>query len=302
MPLNRGKYLKRRNMKKIGYILGRRIRGSIELGLDPTTQRLGEIIAPGARIPGRPEQDILVASATQNYLVGSRRQIDDRVLHYCRAPIEPVFGGAPNAQIGAFTNSSMIYQGDGAQGIVLVGATELDFTTAEPIAAHALIDGWFCGYGERAFYRIRDNDLATGALCHIYLYRAVWNQIGGGATRFYAYPNIYLNTCWPDPGYDAVGGLTGWASVVCVPLINPAVGDFYWGQTWGPIPMINGTWGANVGQTGNEREVHFDWMGRIVYRGGGVALDAHMQRAGYLLFDGREATGGDQLVFLQLAP
>jgi len=60
--------------------------------------------------------------------------------------------------------------------------------------------------------------------------------------------------------------------------------------------------GANVGPTGNEREVHFDWLGRIVYRGGGVALDAHMQRAGYLLFDGREATGGDQLVFLQLAP
>lgn len=296
-------------MKRIGFILGRRIRGDIELGLDSSTGRLGEIIAPGARIAGRPEQDILVATTAQNYVVGSRRYMDDRVFHYCFAPVEAVFGGAPSAQQGCFTASNLIYQGDAAtQLAVLAGVRTFNFAytgglSALGCAAHALAGGWFSGFGQRAMYRIEDNEAWAAGNIRITLSRPLWNGItGDGVTRFYAWPNIYRNCVNPDPGYDNIGGLTGWATVVAVPLINVTPPAYFWGQTWGPMNLLNGTWGANVGQTGNEREVHFDWLGRIVYRGGGVALDAHMQRAGYLLFDGREATGGDQLVFLQLAP
>jgi len=253
-------------------------------------------------------QDILVSSAIQRYEVGTRVAMDDRVFRYCHAPIEAVFGGAPSAQQGCFTASNLIYQGDGAQPVIAVGIQTFNFTYAGGLsalgcAAHALKHGWFSGFGERAMYRIADNEAWVGGThIPITLSRPLWNQIGGGATRFYAWPNIYMNCVNPDPGYDSIGGLTGWATVVAVPLINITPPAYFWGQTWGPMNLLNGTWGANVGQTGNEREVHFDWLGRIVYRGGGVALDAHMQRAGYLLFDGREATGGDQLVFLQLAP
>jgi len=286
-------------------LYARRVKGDLDLGLEPAridsqlNRHWAEILTPGGLLPGGSEQGIHETGPNQNYRSGTRRVVDDREFRYCFAPVEPVLGGAPNAQIGAFTQSNLVYEGDGAQPVVTVGTTEFDYTTAEAIAAHALQEGFFCGYGERAFYRIADNDLAAGGACHIYLKYPIWNQIGGGATRFYCYPNIYQNTVWPDP---ARLNLQGWASVVCVPLVNPAVLDYYWGQTWGPIPLINGTWGNLVGQTVNEREFHFDWDGRIVYRGAGVAMDAHMQRGGYLLMDGREATGGDQMCYLQLTP
>ncbi|GAJ12042.1 unnamed protein product, partial [marine sediment metagenome] len=69
---------------------------------------------------------------------------------------------------------------------------------------------------------------------------------------------------------------------------------YFWGQTWGPLPLINGLWGNLVGDRPNAREFHFDWNGTIVYRPGAEAADAHMQRGGTIL--------SSQLVDLQLAP
>jgi len=72
-------------IKKIGYILGRRIRGDMEMDLDPETGLFGAIIGPGARIAERPSQSYDEASNTQNYRIGSRMMLDDRVFRYAMA-------------------------------------------------------------------------------------------------------------------------------------------------------------------------------------------------------------------------
>jgi len=291
-------------------LYARRAKGDLDLGLEPAlidsqgNRHWSKIDTPGGLLPGGTYQDIHEYSLTQNYRVGTRRVEDSRVFHYCYAPLEPVCGGFPNSQIGAFTNSQLIYVGDGAQPDVAEGATYIDMTlnAGVDVAAHALQEGFFAGFGQRAFYRISDNDAASapGGTVRIYLKRPVWNAFGAsyaGDNTYYAYPNIYQNTVWPDPAWGP--GNFGYATVVCVPIINPVLYSWYWGQTWGPMPLINGLWGYDVGARANEREFHFDWMGRICHRGA-ILVDAHMQRGGYCLYDGR--LGGGQMVFLQLDP
>ncbi|GAI76258.1 unnamed protein product, partial [marine sediment metagenome] len=77
---------------------------------------------------------------------------------------------------------------------------------------------------------------------------------------------------------------------------------YFWGLTWGPFPGPCGIYGNLIGKTAGQRMVHFDGVGELVYRPGSEAADAHLQPAGYLLFNGNALTNGDQFVWLRLAP
>lgn len=311
-------------------LYARRAKGDLDLGLEPAridgagNRRWSEIITPGGLLPGGTEQGILEWSANKNYRIGTRRVVEDRVFHYCYATTvggkdaahaDIAITGNPKAQYGCFHNSNVHYHGNGAaQVLVPAGVTEFDFAYALaptrrgniPVAAHQLQDGIIASYGERACYRIADNDAyvsANGDLgtIHIYLKEAVWQAFGGGGVHTpYIYPNTYAQCVHPDIGisHDGLpyvpGVLQGWGAVVAVPLIEMTRPCYFWGQTWGPMPGLCGIWGNDIGDRPNAREVHFDWYGALVYRPGAEAADAHMQRAGTIITS--------QYFILQLAP
>jgi len=302
-------------------LYGRRIKGDLDLGLEPSRidpggdRRLAEIITPGGLLPGGTEQDILVQTAAQNYRIGTRRVIDDRVFRYCRAFEELT------AQQGAFVDRNNYWQGDGAMPITVVqggvgnlpvGATAILFDNAERIEAHELVDGWIVGVATDATdifcMRIKDNELGVGsdatpgAYCAITLYRGMPHGfVGEGTHRCYVYPNLYRNL-------REVGGAPNLtlAGVMCVPLIKVAAATpYFWGLTWGIFYTLVGL--ANmVGTRVNEREFWFTHDGAIVHRAGNNPADPFFQRGGFILMDGNLAhdtvLNGDQLAMLQLSP
>jgi len=311
-------------------LYGRRIKGDLDLGLEPSRidpggdRRLAEIITPGGLLPGGTEQDILVQTKDPNYRIGTRRVIDDRVLRYCCA------GEELNAQEGAFVGKGNAaaagqnyWEGDGMMPIDAAGvhlatwpalSTTIYFDNKEAIAAHELVDGWIAGFGLDAStifcMRIKDNEASGGSdaapseFCKITLYRGMpVGQDGVGNHRCYVYANLYkglLNT----------GGAVanqGKAGVMCVPLIKVAVATpYFWGLTWGVFYPLVGLHAIDVATRPNEREFWFDWNGTLIHRPANPAGDPWYQRGGFLLMDGSTAhdtvTNGDQLAMLQISP
>ncbi|GAI46443.1 unnamed protein product, partial [marine sediment metagenome] len=169
-------------------LYARRLKGDLDLGLEPSRidpggdRRLAEILTPGGLLPGRTEQDILVASENPNYRIGTRRVMDDRVFRYCYAK------EGLNAQSGAFMSPKLYWEGNGDMGVADPLATEVEFDNkdgvavpAEAIAAHQLAGGWIVGVATDATtiycMRIKDNEASHGAVagdvetCKITLFR-----------------------------------------------------------------------------------------------------------------------------------
>lgn len=258
-------------------------------------------------------QDILEQSAVQNYPIGMRRAVDDRVFRYSHAA-EQLY-----AQSGAFVGKGTAnfagqnyWQGGGAMpigAIIAPGAKQILFDNVESIPAHALRDGWIAGVADDATnifcLRIRDNDVSSGApgttLC--YLYHGMPHGMSGVAShRCYVYPNLYRDLL--NMGGEVANKAL--AAVMCVPLIKvEAATPYFWGLTWGIFYCLIGL--ANmVACRDNEREFWFNQNGGVVHRAGNNAADPHFQRGGYVLMDGNNAhaavTNGDQLAMLQLSP
>lgn len=108
--------------------------------------------------------------------------------------------------------------------------------------------------------------------------------------------SIYSNVKKPDDWHF---------TVVCVPCVYVATnaGEYFWGQTWGPVwltPAATGFGNGSAG-AGHEREVYFHaegslWENYLNYNG-----SYSLQRAGYIL----DYTGSPEdtsLIMLQLAP
>lgn len=283
--------------KRIGYILGRRARGDLELDLDPKTQRLGEIIAPGARIASRPEQDILEESEDQNYVIGSRRYVDDRVFRYCYAKENLDY------RTGVFMEKLLYWEGESE------GAWDADVKTiafdntgvlaATPIPAHALKDGWIVTANQ--CQRIKDNTVEAGGVTSITLYRGLKVALTDTQTM-YVYPNIYANI----RNHGGVNAQAVLGTVVAVALFDVTAKRYFWGLTYGIFYGICGNMASDVALSEGKRVFGFDGFGEMIYRDvahGGVWQDSWFQPGGYVMLDGNGATaGGDQLCMLQLAP
>ncbi|MBA7712492.1 hypothetical protein ES703_121469 [subsurface metagenome] len=304
-------------------LYGRRIKGDLDLGLEPSRidpggeRRLAEIITPGGLIPGGSEQDILEESEKANYRIGTRRVMDDRVFRYCYTK------EVLSAQLGAFMSPKLYWEGNGNMGLAAQFATEVEFDNKdgvavpeEVIAIHQLADGWVAGVALpgpdlTSLYcmKIKDNEASHGAsagdveTCKITLYRKMPLGIFGAGHRSYVYPNIYANVV--AHGGAAYNQCLG--TVVCVPLFKVTAKRYFWGLTWGIFYGICGTWGENVGQTVNKRIFHFDGNGAMVYEIGRPDVDQYFQPGGYIMMNGQATEGGailngDQLCFLHLSP
>jgi len=220
-------------VKTLGYILGRRVRGNIELDVDPLTNRPGEIIAPGNRIAGRPEQDIYVAADVQNYLLGSRRVVDDRVFRYARA------GNNLDSQYGAhigFTQDvgfAVVTADLAAAGTyeleITVGAGDGRLGTGE-IPENELAGGYIIifpdGMGDTMNRRIVSNTAvaAPGGAMTVVVDRPLSVNLT---------PNPHAELI-ASPYLDVLEGNLDRQMIMGMPSVAAMLGQYLWLQTWGP--------------------------------------------------------------------
>jgi len=272
-----------------------------------------QILSGGHMLANGKPQDIMEVSAAQNYDLGTRLVIEDRVYRYAKAAADLA------AHRGAFCDPQLYWEGNGDMPLADEGAKVITFDNkaSEPILAHALKDGWIVGVAlpadSTSIYcmKIKDNKASSGvggaapASCEITLYRGMPHGIVGAGHRSYVYSGLYA-------GLKQKGGAThstNYGAVVCVPprKVAYATKPYFWGMTWGVFYCQCGSWGNQIGATANKRIIGFDGVGAVVYRDGAEATDIYFQDAGYLLMDGANnkwgaITNGDQLAMLTISP
>lgn len=244
-------------------------------------------------------QDIYEASTTQMHRIGQRLPIGDRVFRYCKA------GAAianPYTRQGCINYNKPV-EGDRPATAYAVGATDITMTTiggsnsVSYTTADRLADGyvWFQSDPSQ-LHRIRKNTANSGTTQVITLYDGITTALVATASG----SNTMWTTMWPNIYSDvrqADADAEGYASVVCIPLIEVASGSYFWGQTWGPVFMTAG--GTAPGKTVGYRQVWFHHIDGSAYDVGDRT--AGQQVAGYILAR-TTSSDGDQLVMLQLSP
>lgn len=226
------------------------------------------------------KQGIYEQSATPKYPVGLRLAIGDRVFRYCRA------AEALTTDRGGIGNGDTLHEQNTALAAV---AGDLDLTVVGNFTkdqfAGGYIDIWTAT--RQICLRIKGNDAGDGVNTVLHLSDPLLYDVPL-ATFTDIHANIYNNCV----------AMSNRRSAVCV-IITPNVanGNYFWGQTWGPViatAAVAGGLGLNV----NERAVYFDEDGSIGLPAD-VAGTTNAQYAGFLL----PTTAADDIFFmLQLAP
>lgn len=281
----------------------------------PSLQRDGlvvdQILTAGHMLAGGRLQDIHEQSTVQNYDIGTRLVVDDRVFRYCRA------GGILK---GLFEQRCSNFPREGSTDAVLYRAGTYQITI--PInangvnhAAEIVANYWNDGYiwimqwpqvtsaGE--IYKIRSSAAAVGNFITLTLYRPLIVDVAASTWI----------TAWPNPYSYVVDSNSPRMSVICVPLIYVASGSYFWGQTWGPCFLSSG---QSPGRKDYDRDVYFHPDKSSVGQRGimsGSEIDFTTpneipQRAGFIITntsawtnaDGNPELGGDQFFMLQISP
>ena len=235
-------------------LYGPRLRGDIELGTEPTrieavgsTQKLARIDAPGARIAGQTDQLLTAESATQKFLIGTRRVVDERVFRYAYAG-EALLASWGAQAWNAYSNAANVEDATiGAAGTA--ADTTITCTAVGTVTADMYAGGYALIRWEFSYYRVLANTAATaGNTFTITLDEPLWENIDAAS----------LVTLYKNPWADTrrlVGGATDlWASTVGIPIRDVQSGYYYWAQTWGPC---SGVGVDNFGDLASERGLYF---------------------------------------------
>lgn len=281
----------------------------------PTLKRDGvfvdEVLSGGRMLTGGKLQDIHTQSTVQNYDIGTRLVVDDRVFRYCHA------GGILK---GLFEQRSSNFPREGSTDAVIYAAGTYYVTipmnaNGDNYVAEQVKDYWKDGYiwvmqwpqvtsaGE--LYKIKSSAVAVGGFVTLTLYRPLIADIAASTWI----------TAWPNPYAHVVDTNSARMSVICVPLIYVASGSYFWGQTWGPCFLSSG---QSPGRKDYDRDLYFHPDKSSVGQRGvmpGSEVDFTTpneipQRAGFLITnttawtnaDGNPEQGGDQFFMLQLSP
>lgn len=246
-----------------------------------------DIVSGGATITKFSDASPLVYddSTTQDYPLGTRLAVDERVFRYCRA------GAALNRHDGACNNDSWTLTNEEPNQAAAIGATSIQVVNTAG-TANQYQNGWVAIFTNRLQVRhILRNDASDGTDILLYLDGGLETAIVADTTWVTGYPSIYFDTRQIS---------TAFASVMCVPVCEVASGSYYWGQTWGPC--YGRVIGTVPGVTSVDREIYFGGNGSLYgHIEAEAAAAGGYQRAGHLL-PRTSAGGGDQLYMLQLAP
>jgi len=271
-----------------------RIKGDLDLGLEPTriiTTALGttekdraRIDMPGGRLPGQSSQGIYEESITAKYVVGTKREQDDRTFRYSRATEALI------RNMGALNSAAWPINAATLTG-ALTGATSMSIVDAA-CAAGDYAGGFIVIFtAPMQMRRIIGNDASDGTEAIIYLDGALEDDVAIG-TWTTGYTNIYAALQAPP------AAAPDYVTFIGVPLINATLNHYLWLQTSGPCYGVAD--GTVPGSTANHRDVYFATSGNIEPYGDGAA-GIGGQYAGYLL-PVTAFGAGDQFFMLDLKP
>lgn len=263
-------------------------------------------IIHGGLLEGKSEQDIHKASATQNYVAGTRRVTPEgRVYKY----------GKATAEIGHMGSGlkfwSLLSDGIGYQ------APKKTQTTSEStiwlnsgkgtagVAKDELVGGYIIIHTHTVsndmIRRIIANTLADGDGFVTITVDRPWDYAIATDFGTETYPNPYMNLrqriaagSYPTAG-DRLSSVAG------MPTVRTVVADmFLWIQTWGPCWVTpEGEVGAQVAE--DRRGCFFDYEGKIIKKSAAVLTDDIQQYAGFII-NREDASTGPPLFMLQISP
>ncbi len=257
-------------------------------------------------------QDVHEEHVTQQYDIGTRLVIDDRVFRYCKAKqaLDPLLGARADVMPREGAGDAEAYEVGEFVVTIPMNSNGPDYV------AEQVKDYWKNGYywvqvapAPGFLYRIKSSAVATTV--------GRTTSITGGFVNLTLYESLKVRipastwiTAWVNPYKVCKHEHSGKMSVIAQPLIAVTIDYYFWGQTWGPcFGQLNG---SAMGRTSNDRSVYYTSDGSLQ---AGVtqvetAGSAHKQRAGFIITNteawtnagGSGESGGDQFYMLQLSP
>jgi len=250
-----------------------------------------QLLTAGHKLPTGSIQRIHEQDTVQNYTIGTRLVMDDRVFRYCKAGSalrDLLSGMCAISQTEVYTHAT-------ASPVGSYSVTILDTTVR---AANYYAGGyiWIMRYapgttGIGQLHRIKSSAAGVGVSVALTLEEPLAVECGA-STWITAWPSIYSNIQL---------GILPKASLVCIPLIEVASGSYFWGQTWGPIFV---QCGYSPGSKNYDRELYWKSDHYGVLPGSEVVFTAGSsipQRVGFLLPD-TAVVGTDNFMMLQISP
>lgn len=271
-----------------------------------------QLITAGRQLATGDFQDVHEESATQNYDIGTRMVMDDRVFRYCQAKeaLDALLGGRADV---------MPREGEGDAVAYEVGEYEVTIpmnSNGPDYAAEQVANYWAEGYywiqtspAPGIMYRIKSSAAATttGRI----------TSLTGGYVTATLYESLKVRvpastwqTSWVNPYGVCKHEHNAKMSVICQPLIPITINYYFWGQTWGPC--FGQLYSSAIGRTSGDRMVYYKSDGALC---AGVDVtyttgSAHEQCAGFVITNteawtnagGSGESGGDQFYMLQLSP
>jgi len=249
-----------------------------------------QIFSSGHMKSGGKLQDIHEVSTTQNYDIGTRWAIDDRVFRYCQA------GGALTAMKAGHCGNLPTECNSDANAYAIGDSvfTILD-TTARVVDYYNNGYVWIMKSGAYQFHRIKSSPVSAGTSIALTLAEPLRVTIAA-STWCTAWRNIYA---------DIQPTSSEFQSNVVVALRAVASGSYFWGQTWGPC--FGTVYSTVPGRNARDRELYFNIDGALM-TGSDVDFSTAgnniPQRAGFLITNTTPGGSGygDQLYMLQLSP
>jgi len=243
-----------------------------------------QIISGGHQKPLGKAQNIHTQSTVQNYDIGTRLVLDDRVFRYCKAGTLGLRAMLEGLDI---QDSIKVYT-----HATISAAGTYEVTILDTIARDK--DHYKGGYlwievkppeptGIGQHYRVKSSEASEGVSIKITLWEPLTYEVPASAW-IEILKSIYC---------DLRRGINDFASLVALPLIPVDAGSYFWGQTWGPVFM---QCGYNPGDKNDDREVYYKSDHYGILPGSEIDFTADFipQRIGFLL--------NSNFVMLQLAP
>ena len=281
-------------------INARRLRGDIgPLNVDPARRLMSRIIAPAVSITGV-YQDYDEEDVTQNFTIGSRMQVDDRVYYYSQAVAALDYPQQYHLVVSidqVLADNDCLSTADttaiGTQ--ITVDATAYEAGSGGDVHEDDLAGGYVeLNHGGTlyAWRRIVANTEATVAHLVTITVDRPFGVIFPATTQVSIHKSIYRNvdSC-------AHAGLVGFAPVIGVPPIEVQIAYFFWLQTYGPCFIgPTGAWPLSVA---NFYDVYFHQDGTTNSSlGEGIGATVSPQRIGHVMGAGNYGSGA---VFLELS-
>lgn len=240
------------------------------------------------------KQGITERSAVQQYPIGMRLTLDERVFRYARAS-DNTYGhpattatqlrrgyGVYSGILGVPTENSV------AAANAAIGAARVSYTTIGAFAANRFQGGYMvfdtgAGYGHA--YRIKAHPASSGAgvtVVFILGERLAHAVTAGDGIVLFESPYLDVRSGRQEAIEGVAGAINaGYGAYIGVPLVDALAGEFLWVQVKGPAFIVSaaGTDGATVVQ----RLMMWNVDGSVTPLATSIGAVQSHQIAGYLL-------------------